>query len=75
MSQPPLASTPVGTNTSYAKISPLELTLVDEKTSDPKILTLQTESSKRKEEVLKEYVLEDPDSDISLSDLSSSKSG
>ena len=46
--QPPLDSTPIGTNTSNAKISHLELTTVDTKTPDPKTQTPPIEYSKRK---------------------------
>ena len=42
-------STPVGMKMSDAKILPLESTTVCAKTSDPKTLTLQKESSKLKE--------------------------
>ena len=42
-----------------AKISPLDLNPVGAKTADPKTLPLPTESSKRKEELQKEYVPED----------------
>ena len=53
MSQPPLESTPIGKKISDKKVSPLKLTLVRAKTSDPITLTLPTESSKRKERLKK----------------------
>ena len=52
----------------------MELTPVDAKNSDSKIITLTTNSSKRKEKPRNEYIPEDPYSDSSLSDSSSSKS-
>ena len=46
MSQSPLDLTPIGTNTSNAKISHFESTHVVTKTPDPKPLTQPTELSK-----------------------------
>ena len=60
MSRPHLGSTPVGTNTSNAKLSYLDSTPVDAKTPHPKTPTIPMESSKRKEKMQKEYVPEDP---------------
>ena len=40
--------------------------------SDPKTLTLTTDSSKRREKAQKEYVPDDPESEPSSSDLSQS---
>ena len=48
VSQPPLESTPIVTNTSNAKMSHLDSTPVDMKIPDPKLLTLPTESSNAK---------------------------
>ena len=48
MIQPPLDLTPVSTTTSDAKILPLDFTHVGAKPSEPKTLTLSTESSKLK---------------------------
>ena len=49
MSRPPLDLTPIGTNTTNAKISHLDSNMVGTKTIDPKPLTQPTEYSKRKE--------------------------
>ena len=74
MSQPNLDSTPIGTNTTNSNISHLGSTTVGTNTPDPKVLTLPTELSKRKEKAQKEYVPEDPESDPSSSESSSRKS-
>ena len=74
MSRPHLDLTPVGTNTSNAKISPLDSTPVGSKTPDPKTLTLPMESPKLKEKLQKEYTPEDPESYPILSDSSFSES-
>ena len=73
MSWLPSDLTHIDTNTSNAKIPPLDLTPVGAKIPDPKTLTLPTESSKREEKARKEYVPEDPESDP-RSSYSSSKS-
>ena len=74
MSRPPLYLTPIGTNTTNEKIPHFEWAPVGTKTPDPKPLTLPTESSKRKEKALKEYILENLESDPSLLDSSPSES-
>ena len=51
----------------------MELTPVGTKTSDPKTLTIPSDSSKRKEKARKEYVPEDLESDPSSPDSSSRK--
>ena len=74
MSRPHLHLTPIGTNTSNAKISHLDSNPVGRKTSDPKPLKRPMKLSKIKEESGKEYVPEKPESDPSLSDPSLSES-
>ena len=74
MSQPPLYLTPIYTNTKNVHISHLDLTPIGAKLPDPKPRTLPTESSKRKEKVRKEYVLEDSESDPFSPDSSLSES-
>ena len=69
MSQPPLDSTPIGANTTNVTTSQLELTPIGTKTPEPAPLTQPMESSKRK---VKAHVPEDPESDPSSSDSSSS---
>ena len=49
MSRPPLNLTPIATNMKNAKISIFDLTPFGKKTPDPKILTLSTVMTKRKE--------------------------
>ena len=71
MSQSPLDSTPIDTNTTNAKTSHLDSSPVGTKIPDPKSLTRPTESSKRN---VKVNVPEDLYSDPSLSDSSSNKS-
>ena len=74
MSQPPLDLTPIGTNTTNEKISHLDSTPIGKKKPYPKPVTWTTELPKHKGKPGKEYVLEEPDSDLLSSDLSSSES-
>ena len=70
MSQPPLDSTPIGTNTTNVTTSNLDLTHIGTKKSYSKTLTPPTDLSKRKE---KAHVTENQDIYPSLSDSSLSK--
>ena len=72
MTRPPLESTPIGAITSNLKLSHLDSTPVGTKMSDLKPPTRPTESSKRKGKAQKYYVLEDLESDLSMSDSPSS---
>ena len=74
MSRPRLELTSVGKNTSHSKISPLDSTPVHTKTKDPKELTIPTELSETLRNSEKEYVLEDSESEPSISDTSFNES-
>ena len=61
MSQPPLESTPIGTNTTNITTSNLNLTPIGEKMPDPKLLKRPTNLSKLRGEVqVPEYLESDP---------------
>ena len=71
MSQPPLDTTPIGTNTTNIIMSHLELTPIGTKMPDHKPLTRPIDLSRRKG---KTHVPEDQALDTSSSDSSSSES-
>ena len=71
MSQPPLDSTPLGTNTTNVTMSPIDLIPVRTKTPDPTPLTLTTDFPEKNRKL---HVPGDPDPDPSFPDSSSNTS-
>ena len=78
MSQPHLDLTPLGTNTTNRKMSPIDLISVETKTPEPTPQILPTDSPTLPmdlpEKDGKAYVPVDPDPDLSSSDSSLNKS-